>query len=210
MNCILSRAISYHYQCRCPPTKEETLLCSTCLELLSGCSRSFLVFLAQPSLFWLVTTYSRLLHLLQTTIYKMFWLANLQKMSFMSGIVTKWGKCYYKMGSFLFYKTGQVLLQSKVGITEWHSFYNKISGGSISNWGNHYKEQKDCTKAFWQLSFRATFSESKINCNCKKLRGGAISNWWTSFSNCFFFLSQSTQNTWKSSSIVIQFHALKS
>ena len=67
-------------------------------------------------------------------------LADLHKMNFMSGIVTKWGKCYYKMGSFLFYKTGQVLLQSKVGITEWHNFYNKISGGSISKWGNHYKE----------------------------------------------------------------------
>ena len=130
MNCILSRAISYHYyQCRCPPIKVETLLCSSCLELLLGYPKSLLVFLAQPSLLWLVTTYSRLLHLLQTTIYKMFWLANLQKMNFMLDIVTKWGKCYYKMGSFLFYKTGQVVLQSREGITEWHNFYYKWETG---------------------------------------------------------------------------------
>ena len=48
----------------------------------------------------------------------MFWIANLQKVNFMLDIVTKWGKYYYKMGSFLFYKTGQVVLQSRVGITE--------------------------------------------------------------------------------------------
>ena len=34
----------------------------------------------------------------------------------------------YKMGSFLFYKTGLVVLQSRVGITEWHNFYNKMGG----------------------------------------------------------------------------------
>ena len=140
MNCILSRAISYHYQCRCLPIKEETLLCSTCLELLLGCPRSFLVFLARPSLLWPVTTYSRLLHLLQTTIYKMFWVANLQKINFMLDIVTKLGKCYYKMGNFLFYKTGQVLLQRKVGIIKRYNFYYKIRGGSIPKWGNHSKE----------------------------------------------------------------------
>ena len=66
----------------------------------------------------LVTTYSMLIHLLQTAIYKMFWLVDLQKMNFMLDIVTKWGKCHYKMGSFLFYKTGQVVLESRVGITE--------------------------------------------------------------------------------------------
>ena len=74
------------------------------------------------------------------TIYKMFWLANLQKMNFMLDIVTKLGKCYYKMGRFLFYKTGQVLLQSKVGITERDNFYYKIRGGGIPKWGNHNKE----------------------------------------------------------------------
>ena len=47
----------------------------------------------------------------------------------MLDIVTKWGKCYYKMGSFLFYKTGQVVLQRRVGITEWHNFYYKMRGG---------------------------------------------------------------------------------
>ena len=135
MNCILSRAISYHYQCRCLPIKEETLLCSTCLELLLGCPRSFLVFLARPSLLWPVTTYSRLLHLLQTTIYKMFWLANLQKMNFMLDIVTKWGKCYYKMGSFLFYKTGQVLLQSKVRYSRMAQFLLQNKRGEYSKVG---------------------------------------------------------------------------
>ena len=58
----------------------------------------------------------------------------------MLDIVTKWGKCYYKMSSFLVYKTGQVVLQSRVGITEWHNFYYKMGGGSIPEWGNHYKE----------------------------------------------------------------------
>ena len=68
--------------------------------------------------------------MLQTTIYHLKTkLANLQKMDFMLDIVTKSGKCYHKMGSFLFYKTRQVLLQSKVGITEWHKFYYKIRGG---------------------------------------------------------------------------------
>ena len=33
------------------------------------------------------------------------------------------------MGSFLFYKTGQVVLQRRVGITEWHNFYYKMKGG---------------------------------------------------------------------------------
>ena len=59
----------------------------------------------------------------------MFWLANLQKMNFMLDIVTKWGKCYEKMRSFLFCKTGQVVLQSRVGITEWHKYYCKMGGG---------------------------------------------------------------------------------
>ena len=66
----------------------------------------------------------------------MFWLANLQKMNFMLDTGTKWGKCCYKIGSFLFYKMGQVLLQSKVSITEWHNFYYKIRGGSIPKLGN--------------------------------------------------------------------------
>ena len=61
------------------------------------------------------------------------------------------GKCYYEMGSFLFYKTGQVVLQSRVGIREWHNFYYKMGGGSIPKWGNHYKEEQGSTKGFWQL-----------------------------------------------------------
>ena len=52
------------------------------------------------------------------------------------------------MGSFLFYKTGQVVLQSRVDITEWHNFYYKMGEGSTKNWGNHYKEKQDSTKGF--------------------------------------------------------------
>ena len=33
------------------------------------------------------------------------------------------------MGSFLFYKTGHMVLQRRVGITEWHNYYNKMRGG---------------------------------------------------------------------------------
>ena len=83
------------------------------------------------------------------------------KINFMLDIVTKWGKCYYKMRSFLVCKTGQVVLQSSVGITEWHNFYCKMGGGSIPKWGNHYKEKQDSTKGFRHLSFRATIPESK-------------------------------------------------
>ena len=140
----------------------------------------------------------------------MFWLANLQKMNFMLDIVTKWGKCYYKMGSFLFYKTGQVVLQSRVGITEWHNFYYKMGGGSIPKWGNHYKEEQDSTKGFWHLSFRATIPESKtivITKSCMEV-------WYQTMdivqSSRFFKKTQSIQNRWKSSSIVIQFYALES
>ena len=35
------------------------------------------------------------------------------------------------MGSFLFDKMGQVVSQSRVGITEWHNFYYKMGGGTI-------------------------------------------------------------------------------
>ena len=59
----------------------------------------------------------------------------------MLDIVTKSGKCYYKIGSFLFYKTRQVLLQSKVGITEWHNFYYKIRGGVFQS-GTIIKKNK--------------------------------------------------------------------
>ena len=48
----------------------------------------------------------------------------------MLDIVTKWGKCYYKMGSFLFYKTGQVVLQSRVGLQNGTIF--------ITKWGRGY------------------------------------------------------------------------
>ena len=197
MNCILWRAISCYYQCRCPHTKEKALLCSTCLELTLDCSRSFLVFLAFPSLLWLVTTYSRLLHLLQTTIYKMFWLANLQKINFMLDIVAKWGKCYYKMGSLLFYKTGQVVSQSRVRITEWHNFYYK----------RRRIVQKDSDKSVLEpQSLKAKLLQSQKVAWRWDIKLMDIFQ-----RNHFFYKkTQSIQNTWKSSSIVIQFHVFKS
>ena len=70
-------------------------------------------------------------------------------------IVTKCGKCYYKMGSFLLYKTGQVVLQSRVGITEWHNFYYKMGGvvfqsGTIITKKNRIV-QKDSDSFFWNI-----------------------------------------------------------
>ena len=53
----------------------------------------------------------------------------------MLDIVTKWGECYYKIGSFLFYKTGQVVLQSRVGITEWDNVYYKMKRGGDGGGG---------------------------------------------------------------------------
>ena len=41
-----------------------------------------------------------------------------------------------------------MLLQSRVGITEWHNFYYKMGERSIPKWGNHYKEEQDSTKEF--------------------------------------------------------------
>ena len=106
---------------------------------------------------WLASACSDLLQLIpgcsicyKWRLYKMFWLANLQKMNFMLDIVTKWGKCYYKMGSFLFYKTGQVVLQSRVGLQNGTIFITKW-GGDIAKWGNHYKKEKFSIKKFWQL-----------------------------------------------------------
>ena len=61
----------------------------------------------------------------------------------MLDIVTKWGECYYKIGSFLFYKTGQVVLQSRVGITEWHKlYYKRKGGGGIQKWGAITKKDR--------------------------------------------------------------------
>ena len=208
MRCILWRTISYHYQCRFPPTKEEVLLCSTCLELLLGCSRSFLVFLARSPA--LVVTYSRLLHLLQTTNYKLFWLADLQKMNFMLDIVTKRGKCYYKTGSFLFYKTGLVVLQSRVGITEWHNFYNKMGGevfqsGAIITKRSRIVQKDSDISVLEPQSLKVKLLESQ------KIAWRRDIKLWTSLKVNIFFKkkSQSRQNTWKSSSIVILFYGLE-
>ena len=121
----------------------------------------------------------------------MFWLANLQKMNFMLDIVTKWGKCYYKMGTFLFYKAGQVVLQSRVGITEWHSFYFKMGEGSIQKWGNHYKEEQDSTKWFWHLSFRATIPESKTIVIVKS----CVEVWYQNYGKSKHFLKKNSVNT---------------
>ena len=54
-----------------------------------------------------------------------------------------------------------MVLQSRVGIAKWHNFYHKMGGASVQKWSNHYKEEQDCTKGFWHLSFRATIPESK-------------------------------------------------
>ena len=51
------------------------------------------------------------------------------------------------MGSSLFYKMGLVVLESRVGITEWDNYY-KMGGWSIPKWGNHYKEEQDSIKGF--------------------------------------------------------------
>ena len=126
-------------------------------------------------------------------------------MNFMLDIVTKWGKCYYKMRSFSVYKTGQVVLQSSVGIAEWHNFYCKMGGGSIPKWGNHYN-----TKGFRHLSFRATIPESKTI----EIAKSCLEVWYQTMdivqSKRFLKKAQSIQNIWKSSSIVIMFYALKS
>ena len=45
---------------------------------------------------------------------------------------TKWGKCYYKVGLLIYYKVGQSLLQSGVGITKWSKYITKR--------GNYYKK----------------------------------------------------------------------
>ena len=50
-------------------------------------------------------------------------------MIFMLDIVTKRRKCYYKMGSLLFYKTGQVVLQSRVGLQNGTIFITKWGWG---------------------------------------------------------------------------------
>ena len=70
----------------------------------------------------------------------------------MLDIVTKWGKRYYKMGSFLFYKTGQAVLQKRVGTTEWHNFYYKMRGGVFQSGAIITKKrrivQKDSDNSF--------------------------------------------------------------
>ena len=55
-----------------------------------------------------------------------------------------------------------VLQNGASGITKKGRYYRMAQfllqneRGSIPKWGNHYKEEKDSTKGFWQLSFRAT------------------------------------------------------
>ena len=111
MKCILSRTISYHYQCRFPPTQKEALLCSTCFELLLGCFRSFLVFLARPS-----------------TCCNLFEVAPFVTNDDLQNVLT----CKFTKNELYVrycYKVRQVLLQSRVGITEWRNFYYKMGGG---------------------------------------------------------------------------------
>ena len=99
---------------------------------------------------------------------------------------------------------GQVVLQSKVVIKEWHNFYYKMEGGSISRWGNHYKEERDSTIGLWQLSFRATIPERKTIVIAKS----CVEVWYQtdghrSKYSLFLKKTHSIQNTRKSSSIVI-------
>ena len=140
MNCILSRAISYHYQCRCLPIKEETLLCSTCLELFLGFPGRFWFSQLCPACFDLLQLipgcsicYKRqFTKCFELLIYKKLTLCQILLQSQVS-VITKWeafcftklGKCYYKI---------------RLGIPEWHNFYYKIREGSIPKWGNHSKE----------------------------------------------------------------------
>ena len=81
----------------------------------------------------------------------------------MLDIVTNWGKSYYKMGSFLFYKKGQVILQSRVGIKEWRNFYYKMGGGILQSGAIITKKrrivQKDSDNS---VLVRATIPERKI------------------------------------------------
>ena len=44
----------------------------------------------------------------------------------------KWDKCYYKVGLAIYYKVGQSLLQSGVGITKWGKYITKS--------GSYYKK----------------------------------------------------------------------
>ena len=46
--------------------------------------------------------------------------------------ITNWGKSYYKVGQIIYYKVGQSLLQSGVGIIKWCNF--------IAKWGNYYRK----------------------------------------------------------------------
>ena len=140
----------------------------------------------------------------------MFWLANLQKMNFMLDIVTKWGKCHYKMGSFLFYKTGQVVLQSREGITEWHNFYYKWETGVFQSGAIITKKsrivQKDSDISFLEpqsLTVKLVITESCMDV------------WYQTMdivqsNRVFFKKTQSIKNTWKSIRIVIQLYALNS
>ena len=114
----------------------------------------------------------------------------------MLDIVTKRGKCYYKTGSFLFYKTGLVVLQSRVGITEWHNFYNKMGEGVFQSGAIITKKsrivQKDSDISVLESqSLKVKLLESqKIAWRCDiKL--------WTSLKVTIFFKkkSQSRQNT---------------
>ena len=69
-----------------PPTQEGVLLLSAYLELFLGRFMSFLVFLG------------RSVFLQTTTFHTMFRFANLLKMNFMLGLITKLGKRYYRLG----------------------------------------------------------------------------------------------------------------
>ena len=46
--------------------------------------------------------------------------------------ITNWGENYYKVGQIVYYKVGQSLLQSGVGIIKWDNF--------VAKWCNYYRK----------------------------------------------------------------------
>ena len=48
--------------------------------------------------------------------------------------ITSWAKSFYKVGQLIYYKVGQSLLPSRVGIIKWGKF--------ITKWSNDYRKNR--------------------------------------------------------------------
>lgn len=91
----------------------------------------FWVVLACSSLLWLLLARPMLLCFLQKQLLRILSLENLLKLNFMLDISTKQGsfddykipQLLHKLGSFFYYKAGQVVLQSRTCITNWDKYY---------------------------------------------------------------------------------------